>query len=79
MPLQYFPKKRFGEAFGYFMLGTTIAVGLGPCISGFLYDGAGSQGCFLAASIFSALALIFISLVDVSQYDPANRDVKKQK
>ena len=24
------PKKRFGEAFGYFMLGTTIAVGLGP-------------------------------------------------
>ena len=26
------PKKRFGEAFGYFMLGTTIAVGLGPYI-----------------------------------------------
>ena len=32
------PKKRFGEAFGYFMLGTTIAVGLGPYIGGFLYD-----------------------------------------
>ncbi len=66
------PKKRFGEAFGYFMLGTTIAVGLGPYISGFLYDNVGSNGCFLAASIFSALALIFISLVDVSEYDPAN-------
>lgn len=31
------PKKRFGEAFGYFMLGTTIAVGLGPYVSGFFY------------------------------------------
>ncbi|WP_303370853.1 MFS transporter [Methanobrevibacter sp.] len=64
------PKKRFGEAFGYFMLGTTIAVGLGPYISGFLYDNVGSNGCFLAASIFSALALVFIYFVDVSEHDP---------
>lgn len=66
------PKSRFGEAFGYFMMGTTIAVGLGPYISGFLYDYYGSNGCFLAASIFSALALIFIYFVDVSKSDPAN-------
>lgn len=66
------PKKRFGEAFGYFMLGTTIGVGLGPFISGFLYDTVGSSGCFLAASIFSALALIFIYFVDVSKHDPGN-------
>ena len=66
------PKKRFGEAFGYFMMGTTIAVGLGPYISGFLYDNYGAVGCFLAASIFSALALIFIFFVDVSKFDPAN-------
>lgn len=66
------PKKRFGEAFGYFMLGTTIAVGLGPYISGFLYDTVGPYGCFLAASIFSGLALIFIYFVDVSEHDPAN-------
>lgn len=64
------PKKRFGEAFGYFMLGTTIAVGLGPFISGFLYDSVGAYGCFAAASIFSALALIFIYFVDVSEHDP---------
>ena len=66
------PKSRFGEAFGYFMLGTTLAVGLGPYISGFLYDSVGSYGCFLAASIFSALALIFIYFVDVSEHDPGN-------
>ena len=66
------PKKRFGEAFGYFMLGTTLAVGLGPYISGFLYDSVGAYGCFAAASIFSALALIFIYFVDVSEHDPGN-------
>ncbi|WP_405304249.1 MFS transporter [Methanobrevibacter sp.] len=75
------PKKRFGEAFGYFMMGTTIAVGLGPYISGFLYDVYGSNGCFLAASIFSALALIFIYFVDVSKSDPANKreDIRKEE
>ena len=75
------PKKRFGEAFGYFMMGTTIAVGLGPYISGFLYDNYGPVGCFLAASIFSALALIFIYFVDVSKFDPANNPqrVKEDK
>ena len=70
------PKKRFGEAFGYFMLGTTIGVGLGPFISGFLYDSVGSSGCFLAASIFAGLALIFIYFVDVSKHDPGNNPDK---
>lgn len=66
------PKKRFGEAFGYFMLATTLAVGLGPFIGGFAYDFTGSSGCFLLASVFSALALIFIYFVDVSAHDPGN-------
>ncbi|RAP43613.1 MAG: hypothetical protein BZ135_09200 [Methanosphaera sp. rholeuAM6] len=66
------PKKRFGEAFGYFMLGTTIAVGLGPYIGGFLYDLVGSSGCFLAASMFSAVALLCIVALDINRYDPGN-------
>ncbi len=61
------PKTRFGEAFGYFMLGTTIAVGLGPYIGGLLYDNFGSVGCFLAASIFSALALLSMLLIKVRE------------
>lgn len=63
------PKKRFGEAFGYFMMGTTIAVGLGPYIGGFLYDYTSSTGCFLAASIFAAIALICILILNVDKYD----------
>lgn len=60
------PKKRFGEAFGYFMLGTTIAVGLGPYISGFFYDNWGSVGSFLLATVFSAIALVSVLLLDLS-------------
>jgi MFS family permease len=63
------PKKRFSEAFGYFMLGTTIAVGLGPFIGGFLFDTVGSHGCFIAAGVFSALALIFMCMIDIDKYD----------
>ena len=73
------PKKRFGEAFGYFMMGTTLAVGLGPFISGFLYDNTGAQGCFLAASIFSFLALVFILLVDVDKYESLEREKEISK
>lgn len=61
------PKNRFGEAFGYFMLGTTIAVGLGPYIGGLLYDNFQSGGCFLAASIFSAIALTAMFLIKVEE------------
>ncbi len=66
------PKKRFGEAFGYFMLGTTLAVGLGPYIGGLLYDNFGPTGSFSLASVFSALALIFMLFIDVSAKDPIN-------
>lgn len=64
------PKKRFGEAFGYFMLGTTIAVGLGPYISGFFYDNWGSTGSFLLATVFSAIALVSVFLLDLSNVGP---------
>lgn len=63
------PKKRFGEAFGYFMLGTTIAVGLGPYISGFFYDNWGSVGSFSLATSFAALGLLSILLLDISKYE----------
>ena len=63
------PKSRFGEAFGYFMLGTTIAVGLGPYIGGALYDIFGSDGSFLAASLFSFIALMAMSLIKVDEPD----------
>ena len=73
------PKKRFSEAFGYFMLGTTIAVGLGPFIGGLLYDFTGSYGCFIAAGTFSALALIFIALIDIDKYDKKGEAAEDKK
>ncbi|WP_407380616.1 MFS transporter [Methanobrevibacter sp.] len=73
------PQKRFGEAFGYFMLGTTIAVGLGPFIGGFLYDNAGSSGCFLAAAVFSGIALTSLFFIDVDSYQPKNANVLEKE
>lgn len=73
------PKKRFSEAFGYFMLGTTIAVGLGPYISGFLYDMFGSNGCFMVASIFSAIALACMALLHVNQDSNSSAETPKNE
>lgn len=77
------PKKRFGEAFGYLMLGTTIAVGLGPYVSGLLYDNYSHTGCFIAASIFSAIALICMFILDINKYDvkinKSSEDIKDKE
>lgn len=71
------PKKRFAEAFGYFMLGTTIAVGLGPYISGFFYDHWGALGSFALATAFSLIALICILILDIGKYDLKKEDEKE--
>lgn len=63
------PKKRFSEAFGYFMIGTTIAVGLGPFIGEMVYDNLGPQFCFITAGIFAFMALICILLINIDKYD----------
>ena len=68
------PKNRFGEAFGYFMLGTTIAVGLGPYIGAFLYDNFSASGCFLSAMLFSAIALAAMFLIDIDKFDTKTTD-----
>ena len=64
---QVLPKKRYGEAFGYFMLGTTIAVGIGPFISGLACDYFGHQASFALAAIFSAIALMAMILLEVDE------------
>ena len=51
------------------MLGTTIAVGLGPYISGFFYDNWGSFGSFSLATAFAFLGLLCILLLDISKYE----------
>lgn len=64
---QLLPKNRYGEAFGYFMLGTTIAVGIGPFISGLACDYFGAQASFTLASMFSFIALMSMILLEVKE------------
>ena len=63
------PKSRFGEAAGYFMLATTISVGIGPFVGGYIYDAFGGQGCFLCAIVLSFLMGFFLLFVDLSGVD----------
>ena len=63
------PKSRFGEAGGYFMMGTTLSVGLGPYVGGFVYDTFGATGCFALAIIMSFLTGVFLIFVDLSRVE----------
>ena len=71
------PKSRFGEAAGYLMLGTTIAVGLGPFVGGYVYDTFGAMGCFLCAIVISFLMGVFLALVDLSGVDTGKDEEKE--
>lgn len=67
------PKSRYGEATGYFMMATTLAVAAGPFAGGIVYDATGPVGCFFMASLLSLLMLIFIALMDLEGIDPGPR------
>lgn len=70
------PKSRFGEAGGYFMMGTTLSVGIGPFAGGAIYDRFGASGCFAGAMVMSALTGFFLLFVDLSAVEEA-KPVKK--
>lgn len=74
------PPSRYGEATGYFMLSTSLAIAAGPFLGGLIYDGFGGSGSFLAASISSLLCVIFMGLADVKAIEPgcaAESSIKK--
>lgn len=64
------PKSRYGEATGYFMLSTTLAVAAGPYLGGIVYDNFGAMGCFSAATIMSAIMLLCMIFVNIKDIDP---------
>lgn len=67
------PKDRFGEAMGYFLLATPLAVGVGPIMGSFLLDNYGAVACFTSATIFATLALICMFFVEIKQtYDASD-------
>jgi len=63
------PRKRYAEASGYLMMAPSLAIGIGPFMGGWLYD-LTPNACFIMATLFAALTLLFIMLVDASSFDP---------
>jgi MFS family permease len=64
------PRTRYGEAAGYFMMSASLGVAIGPFLGGVIFDRFGGTGCFLAASVFSLLLVVSISLCDTRKIDP---------
>ena len=64
------PKSRYGEAAGYFMMSASLGVAIGPFMGGLIYDRFGGTGCFLAATIFSLLIVLFVAAMDIRDLDP---------
>ena len=73
-----FPKKRFGEAMGYFLIGTPLAVGVGPIVGNYLIDNVSAESCFIVATVFAVLALLCIFFVDIKQPQVKDYDTKSQ-
>ncbi|NLC08317.1 MAG: MFS transporter [Syntrophomonadaceae bacterium] len=73
------PISRYGEATGYFMLSTSLAIAVGPFVGGLIYDGFGGSGSFLSASICSLLCVIFMGLADVKAIEPGRAADKSLK
>ena len=71
------PKSRFGEAGGYFMMGTTLSVGIGPFVGGAIYDRFGGTGCFAGAMVMSFLTGFFLLFVDLSRVEEAKPSAPK--
>ncbi len=67
-----FPKKRYGEASGYFMLAPTVATRVGPYVGGHIYDTFGSTGCFEAAFFCALISFLFGAATDLKDVDPAS-------
>lgn len=73
-----FPKTRFNEAMGYFLVGTTLAVGVGPYVGELIFNNLGPDNCFIAAALFAALAIICMFFVKIQEDDSqSNKKSKK--
>ena len=65
-----FPKSRYAEANGIFMLSSTLAVGVGPFLGGFIYNNFGGNGCFFCAILLSLMGFVCMLMFD-------DRDLRK--
>ena len=73
-----FPKKRFGESMGYFLIGTPLAVGIGPAIGNYLIDNVSAESCFIIATVFAVLALVCIFFVDIKEPKTENYNTRHE-
>ncbi len=75
-----FPKSRYAEANGIFMLSSTLAVGIGPFLGGAIYNAFGGEGCFICAIALSLVGFVCMLLFNEKnspdyEHSAKNRDI----
>ncbi len=73
------PRERYGEGIGYFTLGSTMAVAIGPFIGLFLIQHHGFNSVIIACSIASAIGVVMLPLLSVGELELTEEQVKDAK
>ena len=73
------PRERYGEGIGYFATGATVAVGIGPLIGLLLIQHGSFNAIILTCSIVSAIALLIIPLLSVSELELTKEQVEEAR
>ena len=62
------PKKRFAEAMGYFAMVGSVSMALGPAVAMWLAENDHAQLMVIVAGVFSALSILFASIMFATSY-----------
>lgn len=73
------PPHRMGEGMGYFGVGETIAISVGPLLGIWMLHAAGFSGLFSTGAIILLLSLVMSILVRRRSANPTTADTAKDK
>ncbi|MFK4303729.1 MULTISPECIES: MFS transporter [unclassified Paenibacillus] len=73
------PSHRMGEGMGYFGVGETVAISVGPLIGIWMLHAAGFNGLFSMGAVIMLLALAMIVLARRHSVQPTSADTTKEK
>ena len=73
------PRERYGEGIGYFTLGSTMAVAIGPFIGLLLIQHDNFGSIIIACSIVSAIGAVILPLLSVPELELAEKQAEDAK
>ncbi len=73
------PRQRYGEGIGYFTLGSTLAIGIGPFIGLLLIQHGSFDSIIIACSIASAVGVVILPFLAVNELELTDEQIEETK